>query len=669
MSATPPGSLSAAIELASALLATDPAQAERRARDILQAAPKDPRAQLIVASALRRQGDFAAARALLEPLAHAYPGAALTQYELGLVLAGVGAATAAIEALRRAVGLKPDLAEAWRGLGDELFRTGDVAGAEAAFKAHARAVVRDPQLRGAADALFADDAVLAERLLCAQLKARPGDTAAMQMLAQACVGLGRPDEALGLLTACLQAEPDRDGARFQLAELLFQQQQAAEAIAHLQTLLAREPDEPAYRNLLAACLGMVGDYGPAVAIYERLLADYPKHPRIWLNYGHALRTVGRHDDAVAAYRRCIALAPSLGDAYWSLANLKTASITAALEAAMRSQLERPDLTADDRLHLHYALGKALEDRGDPAGAFGQYSAGAALRRQGLRYDADETTALMRRSVALFTPAFFSARADAGSPSDAPIFIVGLPRSGSTLVEQILASHSRVEGTMELPDIALIAQELIRSGAGGAGATYPDLLASLDAAQLANLGEAYLERTRVQRKSGRPFFVDKMPNNFHHIGLIQLILPRARIIDARRHPLGAGFSAFKQHFAHGHAFSYDLTDLGRYYRDYVELMAHFDAVLPGRIHRVIYEDLVEDTEREVLRLLDACGLPFEDGCLRFYENRRAVRTVSSEQVRRPIFRQGLDQWRAYEPWLEPLQAALGPASSGWRGEAP
>jgi tetratricopeptide (TPR) repeat protein len=485
------------------------------------------------------------------------------------------------------------------------------------------------------------------------------------MLAQACAGLGLQDEAQGLLAACLQAEPDRDGARFQLAELLFHQQQAAEAIDHLQTLLAREPDEPAYRNLLAACLGMVGDYGPAIAIYERLLADYPRHPRIWLNYGHALRTVGRHDDAVAAYGRCIALAPSLGDAYWSLANLKTASATAGLDAAMRDQLARSDLTDDDRLHLHFALGKTLEDHGDAAGAFGHYSAGAALRLKDLRYDADETTALMRRSIALFTPAFFAARADAGSPSDAPIFIVGLPRSGSTLVEQILASHSLVEGTMELPDIALIARGLLGPGAGGATAQYPDVLAGLDAAQLSALGEAYIERTRVQRKSGRPFFVDKMPNNFHHIGLIRLILPQARIIDARRHPLGAGFSAFKQHFARGHAFSYDLADLGRYYRDYVELMAHFDAVLPGSIHRVIYEDLVENTEREVLRLLDYCGLPFEPACLKFYENERAVRTVSSEQVRRPIFREGLEQWRAYEPWLTPLKTALGPALQSWR----
>jgi tetratricopeptide (TPR) repeat protein len=447
--------------------------------------------------------------------------------------------------------------------------------------------------------------------------------------------------------------------------VLFHQQMAAEAIPHIGELLAREPNDPAYRNLQAACLGMVGEYGPAIEIYERLLADYPKHPRIWLNYGHALRTVGRHDDAVAAYRQCIALAPGLGDAYWSLANLKTAAVPAGLEAAMRDQLARSHLAADDRLHLHYALGKTLEDRGDAAGAFVQYSAGAALRRRDLRYDADETTALKDRSVALFTPAFFSPRTDAGSPSEAPIFIVGLPRSGSTLVEQILASHSRVEGTMELPDIAFIAQGLMRLPADHPGTPYPDVLASLDAGQLSTLGEAYIERTRIQRKSDRPFFVDKMPNNFHHIGLIQLILPNARIIDVRRHPLGSGFSAFKQHFAHGHAFSYDLADLGRYYRDYVALMAHFDAALPGRIHRVIYEDLVEDTEREVLRLLDYCKLPFEPGCLKFYENVRAVRTVSSEQVRRPIFREGLEQWRAYEPWLDPLKTALGPALEGWR----
>jgi hypothetical protein len=263
---------------------------------------------------------------------------------------------------------------------------------------------------------------------------------------------------------------------------------------------------------------------------------------------------------------------------------------------------------------------------------------------------------------MFTGRFLAEREGWGAPAGDPIFIVGLPRSGSTLIEQILASHSAVEGTMELPDIGLIANRLAKTTRGG----YPEGLAELDAAALSRLGGLYLERTRIQRRGERPFFIDKMPNNFRHIGLIHLILPKARIIDARRHPLGSCFSAFKQHFAQGQGFSYDLSDLGRYYRDYVALMAHFDAVLPGRIHRVIYEDMVEDTEGEVRRLLDYCGLPFEPACLKFYENERAVRTVSSEQVRRPIFREGLEQWRNYESWLGPLKAALGPALDDWRG---
>ena len=663
MPATP--GLTTEIARASALLATDPAQAERRARDLLRTTPKDPRALLILGSALRRRGDFAGARALLEPLGRAYPRAALTQYELGLAAIGLGDPSEGILALRRAVGLNPDLAASWKALGDALFAAGDAGGARAAFKAHVRAAVTDPALAEAAEALFVDDGARAERLLQAHLKARPDDVAARQMLAQAWLLTGDRDAARGLLETCLEAEPGRDGARFQLAEVLFHQQEAQAAIGHLKALLAREPGEPAYRNLLAACLGMVGDYEPAISIYDGLIADYPKHPEIWLNRGHVLRTVGRRDAAVAAYRQCLALAPGLGEAYWSLANLKTPQATAGLEPAMIDQLARADLADDDRLHLHYALGKTLEDRGEAEEAFAHYAAGAVLRRETLRYDAEATTALTRRSIELFTPAFFQAREGAGSASDAPIFIVGLPRSGSTLIEQILASHSRVEGTMELPDIALLAQGLMQRTGEGAAA-YPELLASLDAGQLSVLGEAYIARTRVQRKSGRPFFIDKMPNNFHHIGLIQLILPQARIIDARRHPMGSGFSAFKQHFAHGHAFSYDLTDLGRYYRDYVALMDHVDAALPGRVHRVIYEDLVEDTERQVRRLLDHCGLAFEPGCLAFHENSRAVRTVSSEQVRRPIFREGLAQWRAFEPWLEPLRTALGPAAERWRG---
>jgi hypothetical protein len=269
---------------------------------------------------------------------------------------------------------------------------------------------------------------------------------------------------------------------------------------------------------------------------------------------------------------------------------------------------------------------------------------------------------------VFTRAFFEARSGFGAPTTAPIFVLGLPRSGSTLIEQILASHSQVEGTMELPDIGFIARDLDRAARGGDGPSYPESVTELNADAARALGEGYIAATAIQRKLDRAHFIDKMPNNFSYVGLIHLILPNAKIIDARRHPLGSGFSAFKQHFAQGQAFSYDLADLGRYYADYVELMAHFDTVLPGRVCRVIYEDLVEDTEVQVRRLLDFCGLPFEPGCLKFYDNDRAVRTVSSEQVRRPIFRDGLEQWRRFEPWLDPLKTALGPALDGWRGDA-
>jgi tetratricopeptide (TPR) repeat protein len=654
--------LTAAIERAAALLAANPAAARAQAQAVLARSPDDPRAMLILGSALRREGDAAGARARLEPLARAWPRAANTHYELGLTLAALGEPQAAIVALRHAVTLQRDLAVAWRALGDLLFQQGDAAGAVRAFAEHDRAIVRDPALRPAAEALFEGRLDEAERLLRARLPAAPGDAAALRMLSDAMARQGRDHEAEALLVQCLELNPAYHGARFTYANVLFRLQKWAEALAQVDRLLATDATDPAYRNLAAACLGLVGDHERAIEIYESLLTQYSSHPQIWLNYGHALRTIGRREHTVAAYRRCLALAPGFGEAYWSLANLKTVSFSAEDRASMAAQLEREDLGGEDRLHLHYALGKSLEDGGDYGASVEHYRSGAELRRVEAPYGAEETTERVRRSIALFTKDFFDARAGAGSPSSEPIFIVGLPRAGSTLVEQILASHSAVEGTQELPDIGYIAGRLEQEGEGG----YPELLASINPGRFAGLGEAYLERTRVHRRLGRRSFVDKMPNNFFHLGLIHLILPGARVIDVRRHPLGSCFSAYKQHFAQGHAFSYDLADVGRYYRDYVTLMAHFDDVLPGRVHRVIYEDLVEDTEGEVRRLLDYCQLPFEASCLKFYDNDRAVRTVSSEQVRRPIFRDGLDRWRSFEAWLGPLKEALAPVLETWRG---
>jgi tetratricopeptide (TPR) repeat protein len=457
----------------------------------------------------------------------------------------------------------------------------------------------------------------------------------------------------------VELAPGFTAARHNYATVLYRQNRPEAAIVEADRLLADDPHNPGYRNLKAAALGRIGEYDQAIALYASVLKDQPRQPKVWMSYGHALKTVGRQSEAVEAYRRTLALAPQFGEAWWSLANLKTVSFTDADVAAMAAQLTRTDLSDEDRFHLEFALGKAREDREEFEASFGNYRRGNALRRQGLDYEADETSDQVRRAKALFTADFVAARAGQGCAAPDPIFIVGLPRAGSTLIEQILSSHSAVEGTQELPDIIALARRLGGRAKRASEGRYPEVLAELSGDDLRALGEEYLARARVHRKLGRPFFIDKMPNNWAHLGLIHLALPNARVIDARRHPLGCGFSAFKQHFARGQGFTYDLTDLGRYYADYVTLMAHFDAVLPGRIHRVIYEQMVADPEAETRKLLDHCGLPFEDACLRFYENDRAVRTASSEQVRKPIFTDAADHWRNYDPWLGPLKAALGP----------
>jgi Tfp pilus assembly protein PilF len=487
----------------------------------------------------------------------------------------------------------------------------------------------------------------AEPLLKRHLKADPFDVRAMRMLAELAGRIGRYKDAENLLRRAIELSPDFTAARANLAIVLYRQNRAAEAIAELDRVLEEDPDNPGHANLKAAALGRIGGFDEAIELYQQVLKEAPRHAKVWMSFGHMLKTVGRQAEGVAAYRQAIALTPELGEAWWSLANLKTVKFDAADIAAMEAELARDDIGDEDRFHLDFALGKAFEDQREAAQAFAHYDAGNALRRTKISYDADETQALVDRSIALFTPDFFAARAGAGSNAPDPIFILGMPRAGSTLVEQILSSHSQVEGTSELPDIPLLARQ---TGAD---------LATLSAAQLRALGGEYLERTRIQRRTDRPLFIDKLPNNWAHLPFIHLILPNAKIIDARRHPLGCCFSNYKQHFARGQAFSYALDDLGRYYRDYVRLLAHVDTVLPGRVHRVLYEAMVDDTETEVRALLAACGLDFEPACLAFHETARAVRTASSEQVRQPIFRDGTEAWKPFEPWLAPLKIALGP----------
>ena len=548
---------------------------------------------------------------------------------------------------------------ALRLLGAALRRQGETEAAEAAYLRSVRASVGDPALIEAATALCENRLALAEQTLRAVLKARPTDVAAIRMLAETGMRLGRYDDAENLLARCVELAPGFTAARHNYATVLYRQNKAQAAIVQIDRLLGEDPGNPGYRNLKAAALGRIGEYEAAIDLYASVLRDQPGQPKVWMSYGHALKTVGRQAEAIEAYRRTLTVAPQLGEAWWSLANLKTVTFSAADVTAMETQLGRADLSDEDLFHLEFALGKAREDACQFEASFGHYLRGNALRRQALDYDAEETRDQVRRAKALFTPSFFAERAGAGCPDGAPIFIVGLPRAGSTLLEQILASHSEVEGTQELPDIIALARRIGGRVKRASEGRYPEALAGLAPAEPRALGEEYLARAAPHRKLGRPHFIDKMPNNWAHVGLIQLILPNARIVDARRHPLGCGFSGFKQHFARGQGFTYDLADIGRYYADYVDLMTHFDAVQPGRVHRVIYEAMVADPEAETRALLAACGLPFEDACLRFYENDRAVRTASSEQVRQPIFTDAADHWRNYEPWLGPLKAALGP----------
>jgi predicted Zn-dependent protease len=657
-SPAPTGTLSAALAHAARLLASDPAKAAEQAREILQAVPGEPRARLYLGAAQRRLGDLDGARKTLDALAAEQPKVALVWFELGLVRAEQGDARAAISALKKATALNPDLGEVWSALSAQYALTGDDTAAEAASIRQIRASTKEPMLIEAAVALGDGKLAVAERLLRDYLKARPDDVAALRMLAETGTRLGRYGDAETLLAHTLALAPDFTPARYNYAMVLHRQNKYEASLAQIDLLLNKFPDHPAYRALKGAALGQIGEYDGAIACYEAILKTHPDQPKGWMSYGHALKAVGRQADSIAAYRKSIVLAPALGEAYWSLANLKTFRFTPDDVAAMRAALAQGDLGDEDRYHLEFSLGKALEDEQHYAESFEHYAAGNALRRKAVVYDAAETSDHVRRSKALFTPEFFAARVGEGNPAPDPIFIVGLPRAGSTLIEQILATHSAVEGTMELPDIIGIARRLSGRRARSETSLYPEVLAGLSAEDRHALGAEFLERTRLQRKLGKPFFIDKNPNNFAHAGLIHLILPNAKIIDARRHPMGCCFSAYKQHFARGQAFSYDLGDLGRYYADYVALMTHFDAVLPGRVHRVIYEQMVDDPETEVRRLLAYCGLPFEEECLFFYRNDRAIRTASSEQVRQPIFRDGVDQWRHFEPWLGPLRDALG-----------
>ena len=516
-----------------------------------------------------------------------------------------------------------------------------------------------PELIEAASHMLAGAFGKAEPLCRIVLNRDPLDVNAMRLLAEIGMEVGRLDDSEALLERALELAPDFRLARGSYANVLGRRGKFEAALNELESLLAADPAHPGYLILKANTLVRIGDHLSAIAIYRDVLSRVPATAGVQMSLGHSLKTVGDQDGAITAYNSARAMRDDLGDAYWSLANLKTFGFSDEDIDAMRRAVTRETVDREDYYHLAFALGKALEDRAEFEESFIWYRRGNAIKRRLITYSADDNLSDMTRLTDYFTPDVFAARSNAGCQSRAPIFIVGLPRAGSTLLEQILASHSQVEGTQELPDIISIARRIADKKRAGDPSNYPNGLSDLTDSDLTALGEEYIERTRIHRTDA-PFFIDKMPNNFAHVGLIRLILPNATIIDARRHPLACCFSGYKQLFAKGQHFTYNLTDIGRYYADYVGLMRHWQNVLPAHVLHVQYEDVVADTETQVRRLLDHCGLPFEGACLRFYENRRAVKTASSEQVRQPIFTSGLDQWENYEPWLAPLKAALGEA---------
>jgi tetratricopeptide (TPR) repeat protein len=643
---------------ASLLLESDPSAAAQRASDILAGFPEHPAAGLLLATARRRLGDPGAAARLLESLAGTARDSPVVQLELGRCYAAAGRNAEATSAFRRAVALDAGLADGWRELATQLHGAGETLEGDRAYVRYCELSPEPPELGEAVVALRAERVPAAEALLRERLRQAPRDVVALRMLADAARRREDDAEAERRLEQCLELAPGFGAARYDLARLLNDQQRIEEMLPHVERLLACDPGNVDCLNLKAQGLRLIGRRDESVALMEQLLADHPDEEQSLVLFGGLFRELGQSERAIEMFRRALRVHPGSAAAYSSLANLKTYRFDSGELAAMQQQLALPDVRGSDRIYLEFALGKGLEDTGEFAGSFEHYARGNRLQRAAFYYDARVITAEVEHSRSFYAARFFGERSAWGSERPDPIFIIGMPRSGSTLLEQMLASHSQVEGTRELFDLPHLVFELVSGVTEPTETTLLERISALSRAEIEAFAQRYLERVQHHRPLGKARFIDKLPGNWCYVGLIHLLFPRAAIVDARRHPLGCGFSCYKQLFARGQKYSYDLGELGRFYRDYASLMDHFDATLPGRVHRVYYEQLVADPERELRRLLEYCGLPFEEQCLRFYENRRAVTTISAEQVRRPIYGEGVDHWRHYEPWLGPLNEIVG-----------
>jgi tetratricopeptide (TPR) repeat protein len=512
-------------------------------------------------------------------------------------------------------------------------------------------------------ALRAGDLAGAEQLLRTRIAQEPRDVEAIAAIGDLLAENGRIGEATDLYHRALALAPADHRLRLRLSELHQRQSHVPIALALLQEVPAGLRQSFELKAREAALLGSVGRRDEEIAIYDRLVKERPRDARLWMSRGNALYYSGRLDEAVKDLRKAIKLESRFGEPWWSLANLKRFQFSNADVASMQKAL-RDNIMPIDALHFHFALGRAFEQRGEYERSFDHYLAGNRLRAATLTPARVQVATFVDAAIATFTAGLFDRYKAAGSPEHGPIFVVGLQRSGSTLIEQILASHSEIEGTAELMTMQNLWSELAALGARNGRSPF-EQIAQAEPALFRKIGEEYLVRTKAYRKQGKPYFVDKLPANWMNVGLIRLALPGATIVDARRHPMACGFSNFKQHYATGVDFAYDLGSIGRFYADYLRLMRHFDAVQPGAILHVLNERLIDDPEREVRRMLDHIGLPFDPACLDFHANKRAVHTPSAEQVRRPINREGIDAWRNYDAWLGPLREALGPALDRWQ----
>ena len=648
----------------------------RRHVDALEAAepladqvPQNRDLLYLVALNQRHLNRIPEALATLERLEQQHPRYSRLYQERGHCYVALRNAPRAIEAFLRGVSINPALPATWRLLQGLYQMTGDEENASIAGQ-HVSTLSRLPPEVVQATSLFSDgDITPAENIVRAFLLRHGDHIEAMRLLAR--IGLERDvlDDAEVLLEAVLKLAPEYRAARADYARTLLRRQKYLLARRELESLLRHDCANREYlKDYAAACVGL-GDYEPIIRLYRELLAESPQRApetadlHLWL--AHSLKTVGDQQEAIREYRAALAVRPEFGDAWWSLANLKTYRFSIDEIEQMRAAESAAATPPEDRYHLCFALGKALEDSAQFSESWAYYARGNSLKHAETRYLPEITETNTRLQAEVCTESFFAKRRGWGVADPDPIFIVGLPRSGSTLIEQILASHSQVEGTQELADIQRIVLELRGRATDLEKPRFPGILTELTEEDFRRLGVRYMTDTRSYRKSGRPFFIDKMPNNFRYLGLIHLMLPNARIVDARREPMACCFGNLKQLFSSGQEFSYSIDDIARYYRTYLELMRHWGAVLPGRILKVQHEDVVEDLEGSVRRILDFCGLPFEPACLEFHKTARSVRTASSEQVRQPIFREGLEQWRNYEPWLGPLEQALGDALTRYK----